>query len=87
MRKERCYGPTAFQMLWDRHATQLIELIGGDAFTVGDTIHVREQAGEERQEYMTGRDMWLQVTRKDRLTDAIPTGVVVLSVQLMQKAP
>lgn len=81
---ERYYFPTAFQMLLDGHAQQLIELTGGDAFAVGDVLHIREQAGSERQEYLTGRQMRLRVTYKQRMPKALPTGVVVLDVVLIQ---
>ena len=84
-RKEQCLGPTAFGMLRDRHVTELVELVGGDAFVVGDVIHVREEAGEERHEYLTGREIWLRVTGKERLTKALPTGLVVLTVELLDK--
>ncbi len=87
MPRERYLGSGAFRMLQDRHATELLELSGGHAFVVGDVIHVQEMAGEERYECLTGRQLWLRVERCTRLTKALPTGVVVLAVELLEKQP
>ena len=71
-----------FQMLYDGHARRLMEH-RAEQFSIGDVLHVVE-CGDDRYEHLTGRELWLRVTRMQRRRDVVPTGVVLLSVELTE---